>query len=200
MNYRKRSEEIFSISEQTEQTTMKSELDYYKDLCKEFKNITFRLEDKQTAMSGGNQMGYGGSMNQVGSGFGNFGQCSISIDVGVIRRMLSDPEYERRVKGIIDSSRCNYKNYEQAALEDGFSYVCVNLEDEDGKVVRSKTQASSPFSTEDEVRKLWADDKLSEKMVRKFDAMENELLDTFLSFTESRIKSEKFYDNSKRKS
>ena len=58
MNYRKRSEEIFSISEQTEQTTMKSELDYYKDLCKEFKNITFRLEDKQTAMSGGNQMGY----------------------------------------------------------------------------------------------------------------------------------------------
>lgn len=68
----------------------------YQDLCAEYSGITFRLEDKTKPDS---EIGYKNSLHQIGNSFGEPGQCSISIDISVIRQMQQDPEYAEKVRG-----------------------------------------------------------------------------------------------------
>ncbi len=196
----KKNNGAFDISGDAELSPVKSELEYYKNLCSEYKSVTFRLDDKKDGISNEHSLGYKGSMNQIGNNFGKSGQCSISIDVAVIRKMQSDPNYEKQIKGIIESCKKNYSKYESNALSDGFPNICVNIEDEGGKPIKSITQSPVAFSTEDEVKQLWNDKISSSKIVRRFDSMEEDLLDTFLSFVEkNKIKSEKMYEASQTK-
>ena len=68
----------------------------YQDLCAEFPDITFRMEDKTRPDS---EIGYKNSLHQVGKNFGEPGQYSICIDVSVIRQMQQNPEYAEKVRG-----------------------------------------------------------------------------------------------------
>lgn len=165
-----------------------SPLEYYDALCKEYPDISFRLSDDEEGQKHEWYLGFGGSMNQRGNNFGMPGQCSIEIDVSAVRRMQADESYEKQVKGWIEQSRKNYKNYEKEALADGFGYTCVHIEDDGGRPLVSVVQSHTPFSTEEEVKKLWSNEEQKKKVQIKFDAMKNELLDTYMSFVDRSIK------------
>ena len=74
-----------SAMETRENKVPEDPLGYYYKLCKEFPNISFRLDDRETALKDTSKiwLGYNGSMNQVGDNFGGIGQCSISLDISV---------------------------------------------------------------------------------------------------------------------
>ena len=111
-----RTENAFSQS-------IQSPLDYYNTLCKDYPDVTFRLDDIRTGQEKGWGLGYNNSLNQRGTDFGMAGRCSINIDIAVIERMQKDPKYEQQIKGIIASSRKNYSSYEQSAASDGMPYI-----------------------------------------------------------------------------
>ena len=135
---------------------------YYQQLCKEFLDITFRLEDKEEAVknTGEPYLGYNNSMNQIGGNYGENGQCSISIDISVIKHMQDDISYEQKMKGMIQNTYDQYSTYEAAAMSDGCPYVSVSFEDNNGQPMRSITQSVSFFSTEEELKAMWSDDSI----------------------------------------
>lgn len=160
--------------------------DYYQNLCKNYPNITFRLEDKAAAAGKVGQccLGYNNSMNQIGNNFGKQGQCSISLDISVIEKMQNDPEYEQRIKGMIENSCDRYSEYESNALADGYSYVSILIEDEGGQPIRGIMESNIPYSTEEQVKAMWSDDKLTEKLKIKFENGKRTLLDSYLEMLE----------------
>lgn len=200
----------FSISSAVEKSTLgnsteqfditaASPLEYYNELCKEYPDITFRLSDKEEALKHEWYTGYGGSMNQRGDNFGMPGQCSIDIDVAAIRNMLSDKNYEMKIKGEIEYARKKYSDYEREGLDDGCSYTCVCIEDDGGKPVLARCHSHMPFSTEEELKKLWSNNDYQKKMQFKFDSMKNDLLDTYLSFVDRNLHTKiKYSDISKK--
>ncbi len=92
--------------------------------------------------------------------------------------------YIMQIKGIIASSRKNYSSYEQSAVSDGMPFICVNIEDENGKPLKSITQSPTPFSTEEEINLLMTNKDQQKKVQLRFDSMKNDLLDTYLAFVE----------------
>lgn len=171
-------------------TSTKDVLSYYEDLCKEFKGISFRLDDIQEASKHGNcpYLGYNNSFNQVGVNFGNMGQCSITLDVSVIERMQKDPQYEERVKGMIQNSYDRYSEYTSRALEDGYSYMSLVIEDNNGMPTRSIQQSNSDYSTEDEVRKMWNMDSDTKKISLQFEEQKKALIDSYLKMLDENSK------------
>lgn len=156
-------------------------LSYYQDLCKEFAGISFRLDDVSEASKHGNSpfLGYNNSFNQVGSNFGNKGQCSITIDASVIKRMQEDPRYEQAVKGMIENTRSRYSEFEAGALKDGYQYVSVSIEDNNGKPQRGTIQSYYPYSTEDEVKSMWNMGEYSNRVISIIDDIKNDAVDAF---------------------
>lgn len=156
-------------------------LSYYQDLCKEFAGISFRLDDVSEASKHGNSpfLGYNNSFNQVGSNFGNKGQCSITIDASVIKRMQEDPRYEQAVKGMIENTRSRYSEFEAGALKDGYQYVSVSIEDNNGKPQRGTIQSNYPYSTEDEVKSMWNMGEYSNRVISIIDDIKNDAVDAF---------------------
>ena len=156
-------------------------LSYYQDLCKEFAGISFRLDDVSEASKHGNSpyLGYNNSFNQVGSNFGNPGQCSITIDSSVIKRMQEDPRYEQAVKGMIENTRSRYSEFEAGALKDGYQYVSVSIEDNNGKPQRGTIQSNYPYSTEDEVKSMWNMGEYSNRVISIIDDIKNDAVDAF---------------------
>lgn len=187
--------EVFSIrTEPAESTVLEDPIVYYKKLCKEFPDITFRLDDKETALMDTSKicLGYNGSMNQVGNNFSGIGQCSISIDIEVIRNMQKDSEYAQNVRGMIRLVERNYADVERDARQCGMMYASVNIEDEGGKLLRSCAFSTTPASTEEEVQRMWNMDDFQKHLNRKISDMQDNLLDNYMKMLEeSQVKSQK---------
>lgn len=185
--YKTASNEMFSkILNNKNSESDQDSLTYYYQLCQEFPDITFRLGDQNEGLKNINQpyLGYRGHMNQVGNNFGKMGQCSISLDISVIRKMQTDPSYEEEVKGMIQNSKEWYAQTQQDALEQGYSSTAVYFDDTKGRLQRSVMQTNMQFSTEDEINKMWKQDVFSQKMQIKFNRTNDKLLDTYLQMLE----------------
>ena len=164
-------------------------LAYYQNLCKEFAGVSFRLDDVNEAAkhNGSPYLGYNNSFNQVGNNFGHSGQCSITLDVSVIKKMQEDPRYEQSVKGMIENTKTRYSEFETDALKDGYQYVSVSIEDNGGKPQRAIAQSNVPCSTEDEVRSMWNSVEYSSRIVSIVDDLKSEAADIFFKmYDESR--------------
>ena len=193
--YKTASNEMFSkILNNKNSESDQDSLTYYYQLCQEFPDITFRLGDQNEGLKNINQpyLGYRGHMNQVGNNFGKMGQCSISLDISVIRKMQTDPSYEEEVKGMIQNSEEWYAQTQQDALEQRYSSTAEYFDDTKGRLQRSVMQTNMQFSTEDEINKMWKQDVFSQKMQIKFNRTNDKLLDTYLQMLEEADKKSKY--------
>ena len=193
--YKTASNEMFSkILNNKNSESDQDSLTYYYQLCQEFPDITFRLGDQNEGLKNINQpyLGYRDHMNQVGNNFGKIGQCSIKLDISVIRKMQTDPSYEQEVKGMIQNSKEWYGQTEAEALERGCTSTAVCFNDSNGRLQRSVIQANMQFSTEDEIRKMWKQDTFSQKMLIKFSQTNDKMMDTYLQMLEKADKKSKY--------
>ena len=173
------------MSKVNEKSEAELNLEYYHSLCKEFPGITFRLDDIQTALKNDGYtletLGYNGSFHQVGSNFGEIGQCSIEIDIAVIERMRNDPKYETSVKWKIQFSKERFGEYQTEVPEQPYTVVC--FEDDNGRLQTGRWHSASRFPTEEETK----------EMIRKYQAkaqgfdtgkMTDDLIDSYLKMIE----------------
>lgn len=133
-------------------------LEYYHNLCKQYPDITFRLGDIETGLqTNSKSIGYKNSLHQVGENYGANGQCSITIDVSSIRRMIEDPSYEIGVKASIEEAQKKYPQYELDTKACGMNYTDVVIEDDNGKIQYSVGHFPRRFSTEEELLAMRAE-------------------------------------------
>ncbi len=178
-----------SFSEKMSKVNEKSEvelnLEYYHSLCKEFPGATFRLDDIQTALKNNGytleSLGYNGSFHQIGSNFGEIGQCSIQIDIAVIEKMRTDPKYETAARWKIGDSIARFGEYQTEVPEEPYTVVC--LEDDNGRLQRSRWHSSSRFPTEEETKDMI---RAYQNKTQKFDSdkMTDDLIDSYLKMIE----------------
>lgn len=173
------------MSKINEKSEVELNLEYYHSLCKEFPGATFRLDDIQTALKNNGytleSLGYNGSFHQIGSNFGEIGQCSIQIDIAVIEKMRTDPKYETAARWKIGDSIARFGEYQTEVPEEPYTVVC--LEDDNGRLQRSRCHSSSRFPTEEETK----------EMIRAYqaktprldtDKMTDDLIDSYLTMIE----------------
>jgi len=173
------------MSKINEKSEVELNLEYYHSLCKEFPGATFRLDDIQTALKNNGytleSLGYNGSFHQIGSNFGEIGQCSIQIDIAVIEKMRTDPKYETAARWKIGDSIARFGEYQTEVPEEPYTVVC--LEDDNGRLQRSRWHSSSRFPTEEETK----------EMIRAYqaqtprldtDKMTDDLIDSYLKMIE----------------
>ena len=164
-------------------------LAYYRELCSDYPEISFRLEDRAEGERHEYWLGYNNSMNQIGENFGEMDQYSVEIDVAVIRKMQSDPELERHVRGILSSMEYCYGNYQTMALESNCDHLCRILElDESGELVEATLVTTGKFSTEEEVRKMWQEEENAAATRRLLQRYEQECMETLLKLGEHKEK------------
>lgn len=178
-----------SFSEKMSKVNEKSEvelnLEYYHSLCKEFPGATFRLDDIQTALKNNGytleSLGYNGSFHQIGSNFGEIGQCSIQIDIAVIEKMRTDPKYETAARWKIGDSIARFGEYQTEVPEEPYTVVC--LEDDNGRLQRSRWHSSSRFPTEEETKDMI---RAYQNKTQKLDSdkMTDDLIDSYLKMIE----------------
>ena len=135
---------------------------YYKKLCQDFPQVTFKLSDIEGAKKSTlpYHIGYKGNSYQQGENFSSPNQCSIDIDVSVIRKMMADPEYERQLRGTIQNKIMDFPTYVQWAQKEGYGYCYVGLSDEGGKLVEYMGFSHDRVSTDEEMREIWKDNAL----------------------------------------
>lgn len=166
-------------------------ISYYKNLCKDFQNITFKMSDYETGKKNSSlYIGYKGNSYQQGNNFSSPGQCSIQIDVAVIRNMMTNPEYELQVRGRIQNIvSFDYSQFEQWAQHDGCEYCYVGLMDENGKLTECIGFAESRIPTDEELRELWANKTITPNRTKEvkidyeklINNVKNEMQETFFS-------------------
>jgi len=117
----------FTMKSEKEDTTVS----YYKDMCKQFPDVAFTLDDASKIMDHGAFYGYDGSMHLVGENYTEPGQKSIRIDASVIKKMQADPEFEQemlqRLRDVT-SDEVYQENTKEAAKcghEIGCSLECI---------------------------------------------------------------------------
>ena len=165
------------------QTSTDPVLDYYNTLCAQYPNVTFRLDDMETASNQSDvYLGYNNSMNQVGSNFGAVGQCSIRIDASVIRHMMSDARYENQVKDEINYTIDHYASYEDDTKACDMQYTSVCFEDTNGTFTPSIARSHMSYSTEEEVRAMWnnPDADQTKELLKHHVTQSTELFDHFM--------------------
>lgn len=168
-----------------EKTEDELNLDYYSSLCKEYPEASFRLDDVRTAkkMNGYtlDTIGYNGSFHQEGSNFGAIGHCSIQIDIAVIEKMRTDPKYEMAAKWKISDSIARFGEYQTEVPEE--PYTIVRLEDDNGRIQRSRWHSSSRIPTEEETKEMIKDyqGKAHKPDTEK---MTDRLIDSYISMIE----------------
>ncbi len=181
-------------------TEVELNLDYYSSLCKEYPEASFRLDDVRTAkkMNGYTleTLGYEGSFHQKGYNFGAMGQCSIQIDIAVIEKMRTDPKYEMAAKWKISDSIARFGEYQTEVPEE--PYTIVRLEDDNGRIQRSRWHSSSRIPTEEETKEMI---KAYLGKAHKLDTekMTGRLINSYLSMIEeSEQKRKEFMEHHKR--
>lgn len=128
--------------------------------------------------------GYKGSMHQIGDNYGEYKQCSISIDVSVIKNMMNDSRYEKRVKDLITLAQQNQKNDVAYGVKEGWSYMEYNImEGDNAKPEVNIGYSQTHYSTDEELKALWQKDFDSEKWKKYAEDKERELFDTFMKMT-----------------
>ena len=143
----------------SEKSMTNDPLTFYKELCGNYPDISFRLEDYATGSNvSGYFLGYNNSMNQVGENFGEMGQCSIQIDVSVIKKMMQDQQYAENVHGWIQAFEQNYGSHATDVSSHGNSNFCFTIDDFGEGIQTGRLCANSSFSTEEEVKRMWADE------------------------------------------
>lgn len=165
-------------------------LTYYKNLCSKYPNISFRLTDyvNGTNASGYN-LGYNNSMNQVGENFGAMGQCSIEIDISVVEKMMKDTKYAEHANGWIQAFEQNYSGHAVDVASSGYSNFCFTLHDFGNGIETGRTDSHNAFSTEAEVKKMWANDEYKNKATKYTEQKKAALTDAYLKMLEeSRLK------------
>lgn len=173
------------MSKVNEKSEVELNLEYYHSLCKEFPGATFRLDDIQTALKMNGYtletLGYNGSFHQVGSNFGAIGQCSIQIDIAVIEKMRTDSKYEMSAKWMIGDSIARFGEYQTEVPEEPYTVVC--LEDDNGRLQRSRWHSSSRFPTEEETKDMI---RAYQNKTQKLDSdkMTDDLIDSYLKMIE----------------
>jgi len=169
-------------------------LDYYYEFVKQYPDVSFRLVDKEDSEKhpDGPYYGYKGHMNQVGDNFSYPSQVSVEIDVAVIRRMMEDENYAKRVHSEMHNSIDNYSSCRQSSLTDGCTNFCVTLEvGDDGLLVGTKA-APYPFFTEEQRRALWAmydtsDNKYLKMLAQRRDELEEDFMKMVAERQEDRL-------------
>ena len=163
-------------------------LDCYHELCNNFPNVSFRLEDFETGSKMPSEppyLGYNNSFNQVGDNFGFPGQCSLTIDKKVIEKMQKDTVYKEIVYSRIANLERQQIGFQQHAQREGMSCFAHVLEDDNGRLALSTTYAHGTFSTEEEVRGMWDYDGYQQKVGQVFEKQKADLFEIFLKMTEA---------------
>ncbi|SDI52933.1 hypothetical protein SAMN05421493_11735 [Pseudobutyrivibrio sp. 49] len=186
--YSKTSKVDSQISISSEESITSDPLAYYKDLCSKYPHISFRLEDYATGANvSGCFLGYNNSMNQVGENFGEMGQCSIQIDVSVIKKMMQDQQYAENVHGWIQSFEQNYGSHATDVTSHGNSNFCFTIDDFGEGIQTGRLCANSSFSTEEEVKRMWANEDYQKSVGQLFEKQKADLIDIYLKMTENCI-------------
>ena len=180
----------FEVTKQSE-SSGDDVLDYYHEICSKFTDISFRLSDIEETLKHVNDsrpyIGYNDSLNQVGDNYSEIGKISIDIDVAVIRKMQSDSSFEEEVLDTIDRIKNNHGEFQQEAINSGRPYMDYCLRLDGDKLQESIGNYSSKYSTEEEIRRIWADEEYQKKMNQFFAEQKAELIEVYLKMTESCI-------------
>lgn len=197
-----KTQSIFSAKMETQEESVPSEpLAYYRKLCEQFPNISFRLVDEETAAKHPDKicLGYNGSMNQVGTNFGGVGHCSINLDISVIRNMQNDPEYAEDVISRIKSTEKMYPSIESGTRELGMVYSQVTLFDDNGRISDHITMSKQQPSTEEQIRRMWGAGEIlggsglsfggvdSQEIAKRiYNKIQDAMIDGYLDLTEEK--------------
>ena len=185
--YSKASKVDSQISISYEESKMNDPIAYYKQWCSEYPDISFRLTDYENGTNAkGYNLGYNNSMNQVGNNFGELYQYSVEIDISVIRKMMSDSTFESNTKNYFQSLiEQVYPQFQATAVSDGMSNMCMNIGLDGDRLDFGATYTHCHFSTEEEVRKMWADEEYQKTIGQIFDKQKADLIDIYLKMTEN---------------
>lgn len=197
-----KTQSIFSAKMETQEESVPSDpLAYYRKLCEQFPNISFRLVDEETAAKHPDKicLGYNGSMNQVGTNFGGVGHCSINLDISVIRNMQNDPEYAEDVISRIKSTEKMYPSIESGTRELGMVYSQVTLFDDNGRISDHITMSKQQPSTEEQIRRMWGAGEIlggsglsfggvdSQEIAKRiYNKIQDAMIDGYLDLTEEK--------------
>ncbi|MCM1256327.1 MAG: DUF6033 family protein [Roseburia sp.] len=193
---------VFSAKTETQEESVPSDpVAYYKKLCQQFPNISFRLVDEETSAKNPGKvcLGYNGSMNQVGTNFGGVGHCSINLDISIIRKMQKDPEYEYGMISRIKQTENMYPSIESDTRSQGMMYTQVTFFEKDGMVSHHITMSHQQPSTEEQIRRMWGAGEIlggsglsfgrvdtQEIVKRIYDRLQDTMIDEFLDLTEEK--------------
>lgn len=203
--YGKRAEKnqaVFSTKLETPKEHVPSDpVAYYKKLCEQFPNISFRLVDEETSANNPGKicLGYNGSMNQVGTNFGGVGHCSINLDISVIRNMQKDPEYEQGMISLIKQTEKMYPSIESDTRSLGMMYSQVTFCDDNGKIIHHIGMSKQQPSTEEKIRRMWGAGEIlggnglsfggvdSQEIVKRIcNQLQDTMIDEFFDLTEEK--------------
>ena len=161
---------------------------YYNKICARYPDISFRIEDCSNRVPGAINMGYKGSFHESGPEFGKSpDNVSIAIDITVLRKMYIDKAYEESIcLGDIERIRKHWNDYS----EPGYPYKCVTLEDTSGTI--GTTYSQSPFSSEEEIRKINERDRFSLNAGDLYTKTQNEMFNKLLELGETKKKIYKY--------
>ena len=185
--YSKTSKEDIKINITSENSKTDDPIAYYKQWCSEYPDISFRLTDYENGTNAkGYNLGYNNSMNQVGNNFGELYQYSVEIDISVIRKMMSDSTFESDTKNYFQTFiEQVYPQFQATAVRDGMSNMCMKIGIDGDSLDVGATYAHCHFSTEEEVRKMWADEEYQKTIGQVFDKQKADLIETYLKMTEN---------------
>lgn len=198
----------FNIPEETERKSFgvsdKQILDCYEKICKAYPSVAFKMSDIETGKNGSAPyyIGYKGDSHQRGDNYSCPGQCSIQIDVEVLRRMAEDEEYSAQVYGTIQNAVLDYQGWAKQGENEGFEYCYMGISHEDGRLTRFVGFSHFKASTDEEIREMWkdafiSDDSLSEVKIsyeKLLNKTRNEMQETFFAiFDEAQQRRDKIF-------
>ena len=141
--------EDFSVDEKD--IVFSDELSLYQDICKDYPNVSFRMDDYQ---SQGNEITADFSFHETKKGFSNPGVPSITIDKNLLTKALKDKRFEEDLRGNIKTIVYNYNNLTKRDPEDP-PYCAIDLTYDNGEMQTGVTWANEQFSTDEQLKKMW---------------------------------------------
>ena len=123
--------ETSKVNTITREVNTDEPLDYYNEFVKMYPDISFRLSDVEEGMKHMSEpyYGYNNHTNQVGSNFGEPNQISVRIDVAVIRRMMKDKDYAKKVYSQMNDFQENFASWKSTGLSGGDTNFFLVLEE-----------------------------------------------------------------------
>ena len=139
--------ENVNFSVDNKEKTYANELELYMDLCKDYPNVSFRIDD----LNGTNNISSDFSFHQTKDGFSQPGVPSITLDKNLLIKALNDKKFEKSLRGYLKTVVYNYENITRRDLNDP-PYCAVDILECDGHFQTGVTRAYSQFSTDEQIR------------------------------------------------